>query len=179
MRHTRAAKDFEARQRRLEAQEKSRDPSVKAPPEEDRGMSDDEFRRAAKVTTPVEKDENSAERLKRFLTGQVPLVDADLSNWLDGLAEAISKKGGDYRDKAARKDARRIIADLVKGAKGAAEESPIEQNWDAYVELIDKAHEMRGVNATPEALAALDSYSAEHTLRLLEREAPEPAKEGQ
>jgi hypothetical protein len=170
------SRDFERRQKRIAAQGKSRDPSVNDPTA---GLTDAEFRASRRETKPLEKDEESAERLKRFLTGQVPLTDKDLSNWLDGLADTIGTKGGDARIVAARKDARRIIADLVKGARAATEDKPIEENWDLWVEGVHKAYQMRALGATPEALADLDDYSAEHTLRLLEREPPEKVvKEG-
>jgi len=173
---SRQAKGFERRRRRIAAQDKSRDPSLQPP---DSGMTNGEFRSFRNAEHPQEKDADSAERLQRFLTGKIPLTDDDLSNWLDGLAGAISKRGGDARDKAARKEARRIIADLVKGARAVSEENPIDQNWDFYVDGINKAFAAREAGSKPEDMAMLDQYSAEHTARLLEREAPEPAQKGE
>lgn len=182
----------EKRARRLAAQEKS--PSLSAETMVDgivdalrpsdrnpeSGLTDAEFRKSRKEDRkqkPRTATEATARRVELYKAGKFPLLEEDMGGFLDSIADALRTHGGDTRDKGFRKEAMRIAADLMKRSdRGEDESSPIKENWDYWVESVEKEYEHRDRNGTPEQIAAMDALAVEHTRRVLAREAPTQAE---
>jgi len=172
---------LERRANRLLAQGRA----IPKPPEDDTpGFTDaefDTFKRDKAKKSAEEKEAREIERSTHRLTireradrierDELPVNPMELASVYERAVKMVDSDPADSRDKTSLRDAMKMLFDAAKTHKGKQQEDPLRENYDYWVDGVEKAYAAEKSGADPEKMREMAVWDAEHAGRVLQREA--------